>query len=783
MVVFLLAGCSGSDSGPTAPPNNELEIAPQSNALPGTLPFAGSYEQLGAYIKKQFAESVLRHRDPWDRMEMGEAQAAYGEGESGYTRTNNQEPGVDEADAVKTDGAYFYLTDGRNVRIVDISDPMEVKASFTVDGNVDSLHLYHNKLIVLYRSWPEYDPQPLVSTFGEQIGIPFWISPHSVTGAAIYDVTDPAHPKEIKVLEFDGYLVSSRRIDNRLHLVQQFRPDLPPALELEYDGSRDDLDETISRNMAAMDRLPLEALIPFYHSAKKHLEADPSEVGGRLPVVAPENMYYPQTEDGGGAITTVVTFDLGDPDLPFTSVGLVADAHQVYASPQALYIVNQNHTQNLPDPSGGPQTPADGQPMEQSVIFKFDLAGETVAYTGSGRVNGWILNQFSLGEHQGVLRMATTTGRMRWDSNTKTANHVYCLKPEQGELKIIGKLENLAPGEDIYAARFVGGRGFLVTFVRVDPLFTLDLSDPADPKVIGELKVPGYSAYIHMYGDNHLITIGKDVYDQDEEMADITYRDDRNLPLSEVFELIWEKGVQLSIFDISDFQTPRLLHKELIGDSGTESEALYNHKAFMFWQERNLLAIPIELFEAGEMQTDRDAEMYIHDGTFKGLYVYSVSVEKGFDLIGRISTVADMPYPYPDQPYADTDGPFLPPVAAESEADIADVDANGGEVRIGSKEGYGGATEIEKVPGQITAKGVLRLPNGGEAWPAGMVEEELWRPGYGTSGWHTVKWTRGIFVDQKIYAVTNNSIHAARIEQIEETISALYYDEDNAWLE
>lgn len=231
---------------------------------------------------------------------------------------------------------------------------------------------------------------------------------------------------------------------------------------------------------------------------------------------------------------------------------------------------------------------------------------------GSGSVWGKILNQFSLGEYNDVLRIATTTGNT-WSGTSK--NHVFCLEASEEGLVIIGNIKDMAPGERIYSTRFIGPRGFLVTFVKVDPLFTLDLSDPTDPKVLGELKVPGYSDYIHPFDENHLITIGKDTKEEGGTA--------------------WYQGVQVSIFDVTDFADPVRLYSELIGDRGTTSEALYNHKAFTFWAENSLLAIPVDVFEH---ETEPDYPWGYGTHTFTGLYVYRVTIENGFVFLGRIST-------------------------------------------------------------------------------------------------------------------------------------------------
>jgi uncharacterized secreted protein with C-terminal beta-propeller domain len=232
---------------------------------------------------------------------------------------------------------------------------------------------------------------------------------------------------------------------------------------------------------------------------------------------------------------------------------------------------------------------------------------------GTGEVIGMTLNQFSMGEYNDVLRIATNTGNL-WGGTLQS--NVYCLEDIGNRLEIIGSLEGLAPGEDIYSARFIGTRGFLVTFVKVDPLFTIDLTDPSNPVVAGELKVPGYSDYIHPLGDNHLLTMGKDTLLEGE--------------------IVWYQGLQLSVFDISDFSDPQLQHTERIGDRGTDSEALQNHKAFTFWAENNLLAFPMNLYEHSGPP---EYPYSFGEHTFSGLYVYRVTPNEGFEFLGRINTV------------------------------------------------------------------------------------------------------------------------------------------------
>jgi len=186
-----------------------------------------------------------------------------------------------------------------------------------------------------------------------------------------------------------------------------------------------------------------------------------------------------------------------------------------------------------------------------------------------------VLNQYSMSEYQGRLRVATTTSGVGSSiGSSESANNVFVLESQNGVLEIVGRAENIAPGESIQSARFVGPRGFLVTFRQIDPLFTLDLSDPTQPTIVGQLKVPGFSTFIVPMDSDHLLTVGQYV-PQDNRAAG---------------------GVQLSIFDISDFAHPSLMSSQVIGQ-GASSEALFDPKAFTYFPEQNLLALPVSIFD------------------------------------------------------------------------------------------------------------------------------------------------------------------------------------------
>jgi len=594
-MLFIIGGCSGTIVG-----NPDVDTV----ANDAVSQFE-SQEELEEYLKEQYAASVLSYgtrdyavQDIAPGLPTQDTDTAGSNESDDFSGTNIQERGVDESDKVKTDGAYIYVAGQQKVTIVRAMsstglEVMKVIGDFSVKGSIDSLYLHDNILVVLYIP---LDGSGTGSADVVGIGMPYWIPVKAQTAVLLMDVSDPSAPSRIKEIVADGYFISSRLTGGKLHIVQQFLPDLPD-LQWYYDGTDGNRTEVIAANKKELEPLSLDDMLPSW--------AEIDDLGDTVPkglLVTEVNFYHPE-EPGGGSIVTVMTIPMDDLSQPVQSAGIVADVHQIYSSTRGLYLTATRWRDSIVTPDSDITIASNSDNWQTTIIHKFDLTREEVVHAGSGRVKGRILNQFSLGEYEDVLRIATTTGET-WTGASQ--NHLFCLKEGEKGLSVIGSIENIAPGERIYSARFMGTRGFLVTFVQVDPLFTLDLSDPTHPRVAGELKVPGYSDYIHLLGENHLLTIGRDVMVQNGA--------------------VYFQGLRLSIFDITDFANPILAYPELIGDRVTYSEALYNHKAFTFWPANNLLAFPIEGYGSQ---------------SFTGLYVYEVTTDSGFKRIGSISTLPD----------------------------------------------------------------------------------------------------------------------------------------------
>jgi uncharacterized secreted protein with C-terminal beta-propeller domain len=223
------------------------------------------------------------------------------------------------------------------------------------------------------------------------------------------------------------------------------------------------------------------------------------------------------------------------------------------------------------------------------------------------------------------FRIATTTDGYDNNYGYFSSNNLYVM---DNELRIAGRLENLAPDERIYSVRFMGTRAYVVTFKQVDPLFVIDLSDPRAPRVLGALKIPGYSDYLHPYDDTHLIGFGKDTVEAETRWGGG----------SDTVALY--QGIKIALFDVTDVTNPIELWKTSIGDRGTDSELLRNHKALLFSKERNLLAFPVEVMEFAQGSSPRDAWEY---GSFayQGAYIYHLDIETGFTLRGRLTHLSD----------------------------------------------------------------------------------------------------------------------------------------------
>jgi uncharacterized secreted protein with C-terminal beta-propeller domain len=250
-----------------------------------------------------------------------------------------------------------------------------------------------------------------------------------------------------------------------------------------------------------------------------------------------------------------------------------------------------------------------------TAIHKFSIDQGRIEYVAEGIVKGNLLNQFSMDEYNGDLRVATTSD-VSTPRNSYQYNNVIVLDPG---MKEAGSLTHLAMNEKIYSARFIGNRLYLVTFKRMDPFFVIDLSNPGNIRVLGKLKIPGYSDYLHPYDDTHIIGIGKETG-------------------TNSWGGVSTQGVKVALFDVSDVSHPKQLSTYEIGGPGSDSPALLDHRAFLFSKEKNILVIPVSVVNRYQPSVKQGVGMppYRQD-TWQGVYVFGFTPKYGIELKGTIS--------------------------------------------------------------------------------------------------------------------------------------------------
>jgi uncharacterized secreted protein with C-terminal beta-propeller domain len=318
-----------------------------------------------------------------------------------------------------------------------------------------------------------------------------------------------------------------------------------------------------------------------------------SSNGSSRTVQAADVYYFENIYSDSYQFTTIMAIDTQNDETDVKSETiLMSTAQNIFVSSNNIYITYTD-SQYWCSYQRGNET-------EKTIIHRISIAGGEIRYDAMGEVPGQVLNQFSMDEYNGYFRIATTTG----DYGT---NHVYVLNED---LDIVGSLDGVAPGERIYSARFMGNRAYLVTFKCIDPLFVIDLADPTNPRVLGELEIPGYSDYLHPYDETHVIGIGRDV---DESIDADRVHSNNAVYYTAVL------GIKIALFDVSDPQNPREISKCVVGQRGTESLALQDHKAFLFSRAKNLLVMPI-------------GDYYRQDA-----YVFHISVENGIVLNGTVT--------------------------------------------------------------------------------------------------------------------------------------------------
>ena len=500
-----------------------------------------------------------------------------------YSTTNVQEVGVDEPDVVKTDGTRILAVARAGLHHIEVSSGAPVLVS-SLELRWENREMWNTQLFM------RGDTALLMASgYSDDRGL--------TTVVTQIDLSIPEELRIVNTLTVDGGFVSARLVGERVALVVASEP--PVSFEFLYpsSGSRSAELRAERVNRRVIEESSLENWVPRYE-LKTGTDGTPTE--GLL--IDCSTAYAPQEFSGFG-ILSVLTFDLTE-DIEVGAVASVmSGGNTVYASTDRLYVANRRWIDWGELDERKTSNEAEGITTH---IHRFDIGGsDGPVYKASGSVDGFLLSQFAMSEHDGYLRVASTDAPPWgwWGDERTSESRVDVLERDGRELRVVGSVGGLGEGERIFAVRFMGEVGYVVTFRQTDPLYTIDLSDPTDPKVVGELKILGYSAYLHPIGNGLLLGVGQDA----DAEGRIT-------------------GTQISIFDVSDLSNPIRTHQYTLPES-SRSEVEFNHRAFLYWEPAGMAVLPVGWWRYDE---DTDTEE---------VFLGAIALSIGPDGIGELGMV------------------------------------------------------------------------------------------------------------------------------------------------
>lgn len=499
-----------------------------------------------------------------------------------YSTTNIQVENVDEADIIKTNGDYIYSISDKNVIITDAKDSNNLKIVSKLSESKavpEELIIFEDKLVV-------------IST---EITSEVYYNSNKNTIVSIYDISNKEKPVQIKTYTMYEPYYTSRCINNKLYVIS-------------------------SGTLRKED----EKIITYYKE-----EGNQKQIGF-------DNIKY--LTDIDSRMQTLISYvDLNNINKEVKISSYLIDISNAYVSENAIYLLNQEYesSNNIPPISSlfglkgaiGPfmweYENSEGYGYYTN-IYKFSIRDDgNIEYKSKANVKGKTINQYSLDEYNNNLRVALF--------NYNDGSRVVIFDEN---LKQIGATDYVAKYENMYSSRFIGNKAYFVTYRTMDPLYVLDLSNPSSPEVLGELKIPGYSTYLHPYNENHLIGIGM-------ETEENVNRDMNGRVTSTTARII---GMKMALFDVSDMKNPKEISNVVIGDSYTTSSILTNPKALLFSKEKGIIAIPVNNYRTGfsinsSTSVSTEINSYIQRSTgyiSEGYLVYSINTTDGLKLKGTV---------------------------------------------------------------------------------------------------------------------------------------------------
>ena len=558
-------------------------------------------------------------------------------GGSEYSTTNVQVENVDESDYLKNDSKYVYIVSQNTLTIINAypaeSAKLILKIALDIESQyIQNMFLNEDRLVIFYNGQsddeiiPQYDFIPRRSY-------------SSVTHALIIDVSDKENPKILKDYSIDGHFRDARMIGDYAYFVTNSNidyqyPRLPVIME---DSIKimtpeafyfDNVEQFSNFNTLTAidifgDKINSETFLMGY-SGTFYVSQD------NFYLTYQQNMPFGFYEDS----SKNRFFDVVVPLLPNNiqdEINLIQNDSSINLSVQWIKIselmqksynaMNKNDKEELFEKIREALNEYDTKIQEETrktIIHKISIDEDKIEYVAKGYVPGTLLNQFSMDENENRFRVATTIEHYIQHQGTIRSNAVYVLDEQ---LSIVGELENIAPDESIFSAKFIGDRLYLVTFQQIDPFFVIDLSTDT-PKILGELKIPGFSNYLHPYDSEHIIGIGRDAKETDNGR-------------------VQQLGIKIALFNVIDVNNPKITDDIIVGDSSTQSEALYNHKAFFFDKTSGVLSIPIS-GDTKNLNGISNSKMFAPDyNRWSGFYIFDLDNTNGFNLKGTVTHSAE----------------------------------------------------------------------------------------------------------------------------------------------
>jgi inhibitor of cysteine peptidase len=555
-------------------------------------------------------------------------------GVSDYSQTNVQVEGVDEGDITKTDGNYIYTVSGQDILIVKAvpAEQMEIVSKINSAYFPSGMYVNGDKLVVYGDNFSISPLKDYSKVDGNRNG--------DYANLTIYDVSDRKNPKKEKEYSFEGNYQESRMIGDFVYMVTMTNPiyiyynNNQPVPYLLEDGEIVAPASTpnvyyfdfpyTSQNFTSVTAIDIKDIGENVVSETYVLDGNQNSIyvsenniyvtfskyvsEQELLVEATKELIVPRLEERDrervSEIENTKSYILNSSEKG-EKISAIFEKYYASLSKDERKVLNDEVTASVKA-----KYEKISREMHKTVVHKIGIDKGDLNYQTYGEVSGRVLNQFAMDESDGYFRIATTVDASwsRFADDTKSYNNLYVL---DGNMKKVGEIEDIAEGEQIYSVRFMQKRAYMVTFRRTDPLFVIGLENPTKPEVLGKLKVPGYSTYLHPYDDNLLIGLGKNADESGREID----------------------GIKLSLFDATDVENPKEIDTYILGGYGSDSVALSDHKAFLFSKEKNLLVIPAIL-------RSMDSGNWNYSVSDLGSAVFRVN-EQGFEYRAMISHIKD----------------------------------------------------------------------------------------------------------------------------------------------